>query len=148
MLQSAVLAERAGIDIEIDSEAGWRTVLDTAVTRFAPDGGPEALFTLGPRPDLLGSPATGPGLASLDAALDPSAELDDVSVASRVLPAFLHATVTGASRGDEVAVAVNGTIRATTTVYADGDVLGVAAVVPPESFVDGANEVRFLRITG
>ncbi len=101
----------------------------------------------GPRPDLLGLPtesACGP-TAGIQVQFD-EAPFQAVDTSSDFVPAEIVGLVRGLRPGQAVdlAVAVNGTVHATTTSYLYGAVNASiwAAIVPETSFRDGRNRVE------
>ena len=68
----------------------------------------------------------------------------DVDLDSPVLPSFVAGDAGALRPGTELAVVVNGRIEATTRVYRNGGRARYAALVPPESLRDGANEVAVI----
>ena len=118
-----------------------------------------ALFGSGADPFALGSDSRLDGLraAGLPAGrgsggrveLDNTGLLAEVDPAGRTLPVFLTGRLSGPlEAGARLAVAINGTVRATVTAYADQGELRLSALVPPDSLRKGANEVAVYRVTG
>jgi hypothetical protein len=116
---------------------------------------PEAIFSVGPHPQLLGRSLD--SLSVVDASsFDVQLEGEPFYRQVRTDGPFLPAGVTGRVLGDpqggparELAVSVNGTIRAVTRTspYWEEN-RAFEAVVPPESFREGTNAVDILLITG
>lgn len=92
------------------------------------------VYGIGPRPDLIGRrvPAGGRSV--------------DVDGDSPVLPSFVSGAADGLGPGAELAVAVNGRVEATTRVYGNEGRSLYAALVPPASLRDGANEIAVLEV--
>jgi hypothetical protein len=106
---------------------------------------PEDLFLVGPYPELLGQ-AVPPGDATVGSAtVDDLGAFDDVQPRLGTVPAL----VTGSLQHDRppaaVAVALNGTIVATSQVYGD-DPARFATVLPDTAFVAGANRLEVLAV--
>jgi hypothetical protein len=99
-------------------------------------------FAIGPRPDLIGrrigDEPPGDGRAELE---DPG-QFDDVDLGSPLLPIWVSGTVTTLPGGSEVAIVVNGRVRATTEI----DRGRFGALVPPSALRAGDNEVEVVEI--
>jgi hypothetical protein len=111
--------------------------------------GPGRIFEIGPHPDLIGQPASAAGPA-LDVEL-PNADLyANVDPASGLVPVHVVGQVNGPDRHPrDIAVAVNGTIRAVgnTFTLAVGDAGELVSVMVPESaFRKGRNRVEVLEV--
>ena len=124
-----------------------RERVDEKLALFGSGASAGAVPQVGPRPDLLGLPSTaacGPP-AKIQVLLDET-PFQDVDSSSDFVPAEIVGTVRGLGPGEAVdlAVAVNGTVRATTTNYLYGAVNASiwAAIVPESSFRDGQNRVE------
>ena len=111
--------------------------------------GPGRLFEIGPHPELIGQPASAAG-PPLDVELANAGEYERVDPASGFLPTNVVARVNGPDRHPrDIAVAVNGTIRAvgntfTLAVGDEGEL--VCVMVPESSFRKGRNEVEVLEL--
>src|SRR5215210_1014448 len=111
--------------------------------------GPGRIFEIGPHPELIGQPASAAG-PPLDATLSDAGEYERVDPASGFLPTNVVARVNGPDRHPrDIAVAVNGTIRAvgntfTLAVGNEGELVSV--MVPESAFRKGRNEVQVLAI--
>jgi hypothetical protein len=92
------------------------------------------VYGIGPRPDLLGRRVTAP----------PRVRRVDVDPEAPVLPSFIAGDAGDLRPGTELAVVVDGRVAATTRVYRDDGRARYAALVPPESLRDGANEVAVI----
>jgi hypothetical protein len=102
------------------------------------------IWRAGPRSDLVGSTLgeAGPSLVhAKDSELEGGTAFDDVDGRSGTVPALVRGRVSRADTGDVVAVAVNGTVAATSPVFRRGDAPSFAVVVGDEWFRPGANEV-------
>jgi Sulfatase len=109
-----------------------------------PDG-PDRIYEIGPHPELIGQPASAAG-PKLDVDLAYADEYDNVDPASGLVPAHVVGRVNGPDRHPrEIAVAVNGTIRAvgntfTLAVGDEGELVSV--MVPETAFHKGRNRVE------
>ena len=125
---------------------------------FGSDAGPNGLFRIGDRADLLGRRVSEIGIAGAPTAAEPTTdvELDQVWAYREVDPDsfFIPAHVTGRARFArprdapmELAVAVNGTVEAVTRTFGhDGDGARFTAMVREEAFVAGRNQVEVFEI--
>ena len=136
-----------GPPVEVD-DRDRDLLLDRGVDRFLPEvGDPLRWWKRGPHRDLVGTEvAAASGLTPLEARLDPASDPSDVDPTTDEVPGLVIASVPDAAPGDAVAVAVDGTIWATTEVWDTGDGPMVAAMVPFDAFRSGANEVTVLGI--
>jgi len=111
--------------------------------------GPGRIFEIGPHPELIGQPASAAG-PPLDATLSDASDYEHVDPASGLVPVHVVASVNGPDRHPrDIAVAVNGTIRAVgnTFTLAVGDAGELVSVMVPESaFKQGRNEVQVLQV--
>jgi Sulfatase len=107
--------------------------------------GPDRIYEIGPQPELIGQPASAAG-AKLDVELAYADEYEQVDPASGYVPAHVVGRVRGADRHPrDIAVAVNGTIRAvgSTFTLAVGDEGELVSVMVPETaFHEGRNRVE------
>jgi len=107
--------------------------------------GPDRIYEIGPHPELIGQPASTAG-AKLDVELAYADEYEHVDPASGYVPAHVVGRVKGADRHPrDIAVAVNGTIRAVGNTFAlavgdEGEL--VSAMVPETAFHQGRNRVE------
>jgi hypothetical protein len=67
-----------------------------------------------------------------------------------VLPVWVTGKVSGASGKLDVAIAVDGVVRAVSNSFrlANGDEDLIASLIPPSSLRDGANELEVYSVTG
>jgi hypothetical protein len=111
--------------------------------------GPERIFQIGPNSELIGQPASAAGEA-LDVELANGRDYESVDPASGYVPVHVVGRVNGADRTPrDIAVAVNGTIRAVGSTFelAVGDEGELVSVVVPESaFTKGRNRVQVLQV--
>jgi hypothetical protein len=70
--------------------------------------------------------------------------------AGRLVPAYLSGELggTGAEPGRRLAVAVNGRVAAVTRSYREDEQTRVDALVPPQAFREGRNDVQYFVISG
>ena len=73
--------------------------------------------------------------------------LDVVDLATDVIPTYVTGQLTGTTRPRQnLAISVNGTIRAVTRSFADGGETKFAALLPEESLRDGANHLSVFAV--
>jgi hypothetical protein len=87
-----------------------------------------------------------PAVADEGVRLDGAADYANVAPDTRVVPAYVSGAVTGLAAGDEVAVAIDGRIQATTRVRPEGEELVFAALVPPTTLAPGSHAVAIYRV--
>jgi Sulfatase len=112
--------------------------------RWLGDGG---LWSLGPRPDLLGKrvpplSSGGGGSATIGVA---DAE-EDLDPAADPLPVFVEGELSGVDANDVVAIAVNGRVVATCRAFRFEEELRYGVVVPPFSLRRGENRFGVYRV--
>jgi hypothetical protein len=114
-----------------------------------PGGDPFALLPDG-APDMRGqSVDAGRAEAPFRATLDGSSAYDDVDLTSGVIPVRTTGKLLGDVQGDEfIGVAVNGTIGAVTRSYVEDGKPAFQAMVPPDLFRSGSNDVELFLIDG
>jgi hypothetical protein len=148
----AVGAGTSGKDVTLPfPEFALRRVagLQEMTARFGSDDGGRRLYATGPHWDLLGrrpaSLASAPALGRVE--LDSAHLLADFRPDSRLVPSFVSGRVVGELRpGTSVAVALGGRIRSVAQVFAAGDELRLAALVPAEAFEAGANSIDLFAV--
>jgi hypothetical protein len=131
-----------------------QSLIDRKVALFGSGAdGPDRIYRVGPNQELVGRP-----LAALDVAgeSDAAVELtdagayDDVDLDGPVLPVWITGEVSGGT-GDrrDVAIAVNGVVRAVSNTFELANREGelIAALIPPSSLRDGANEVEVYEVS-
>jgi hypothetical protein len=107
--------------------------------------GPGRLFEIGPHTELIGQPASAAG-EELDVNLAYKRDYENVDPDTGYVPAHVVARVNGPDRHPrDIAVAVNGTIRAVGNTFelavgSDGELVSV--MVPESAFREGRNEVQ------
>lgn len=127
---------------------GQRAQLERQSAVFPP-GNEAALYEIGPRRDLVGRRVTSArpsGAAS--GRIDGAALYRKVNPATGVVPAYVTGELSGVAPGRTIAVAVNGTIRATGQTYSSGGGTRYSVIVRPSAFRNGANRVEILGVGG
>jgi len=128
-----------------------RAALAQQIAEFG-TGSRERLYRIGPHRDLLGKRvlALGAGERSdVEVDIDGAQQLDAVDLRSEVLPAYVTGRISGGSNEDEdLAVALNGTIAATTRSYDDAGEERFAALVPERLLHNGSNLVETFAVSG
>jgi hypothetical protein len=107
--------------------------------------GPDRIYRIGPHPELIGQPASAAG-PKLDVDLAGADDYQHVDAASGLVPVHIVGSVNGPDKHPrDIAVAVNGTIRAVgnTFTLAVGNAGELVSVMVPESaFHKGRNTVE------
>jgi hypothetical protein len=116
----------------LSSVLAKRRAREGAETRLLRDG----VYAIGPRPELIGRRV----------AVRPGGKELMVDNPDGVLPSFVSGPIGGLEPGSELAVAVNGRVRATTRAYRDGGRSVFAALVPPSSLREGPNAVAVFEV--
>ena len=107
--------------------------------------GPERLYEIGPHPELIGQPASAAG-EELDVDLTYQRDYGNVGADPTYVPVHVVGQVNGPDRHPrDIAVAVNGTIRAVGNTFKlavgdDGELVSV--MVPESAFKKGRNDVQ------
>ncbi len=135
-------------------EQRWRRAVRRKLALFGSGGGrePEALFRIGPQPELLGQRASSLPRArgSETAVIHQAAQLRRVDPASGFVPGEITGEVPDGQQGGgrPIAVVVNGTIAATGWTFSleGSSVENFEAIVPERAFQRGANDVRVFEI--
>lgn len=102
--------------------------------------------------DLLGEEVA--GLSADDhpssrVVLDNPEWYSDLEVDADFIPALLTGAVVGDIDGDAVlAVAINGRIEALTRTWVQGERTRFQAIIPPDAFIDGSNDMSILVVGG
>lgn len=143
---------RAAESVSVSFKAFLRqraTALRRQLRRFPAD--PAAVWRVGPAQELLGrristlprSGAAGRGRVAnraLYRRVNPSR--------TGVVPSYVTGRLSGIPPGRTLAIAVNGTIRATSESYSVGGRVRFSGLVPPSAFRRGRNDVRVLLVDG
>jgi hypothetical protein len=107
--------------------------------------GSDSLYRIGTATELLGLPVRDwPPSSTVRVRIEGGDRLRNVRLGSEFVPAHISGVVAEAELGSEkeLAVAVNGRIRALTRSFRDeGGTERFRALVPPSTFVEGANRV-------
>lgn len=107
------------------------------------------LWTLGPRPDLIGRKAASrKGLRRATVRLDDPDRLRRVRPGSGRAPALVSGVLRGVAPGEEIAVSLNGRIRATTRAFRFAGAIRFGAMLPPAKMRKGRNRVTVWAIRG
>ncbi len=134
-------------------EAEKQALIDRKVALFGSGAdGPDRIYRVGPNQELVGKsvsllPASGASSAKVSLT-DPGA-YDDVDLEGPVLPVWVTGKVSGADERLDVAIAVNGVVRAVSNTFklaTGGDEL-IAALIPPSSLRNGSNTVEVYEVT-
>ncbi|HMJ96360.1 MAG TPA: sulfatase-like hydrolase/transferase, partial [Thermoleophilaceae bacterium] len=129
-----------------DFTAERRAIIDRNQRLFGSGAdGPERVYEIGPHPELIGQPASAAG-AELDVDLSYKSEYGKVGGDPTYVPVHVVGQVNGPDRHPrDIAVAVNGTIRAVGNTFKlavgnDGELVSV--MVPESAFQKGRNRVQ------
>jgi hypothetical protein len=137
-----------------------QTLIDRKVALFGSGAdGPDRIYRVGPNQELVGRPvsslAAGGDSDAKVSLTDPGA-YDDVDLEGPVLPVWVTGKVSGADGRLDVAIAVNGVVRAVSNTFelaTGGDEL-IAAMIPPSSLhntpsggTGGSNTVGVYEVT-
>ena len=131
-----------------------QALIDRKVALFGSGAdGPDRIYRVGPNQELIGRPVSeldAGGESDATVALTDSGAYDDVDVDGPVLPVWVTGEVSGgAADPRDVAIAVNGVVRAVSSTFElanrDGEL--IAALIPPSSLRDGANEIDVYEVT-
>lgn len=132
--------------------AGLERIVSWKLATFTGGAGsPDGLFHFGPHHDLVGRPLTElavAGTSELRTVLLRSELYRDVDPDGSFVPAYVLGEVRGAAgdRRHQLAIAVNGRVRAVTRSYRAGVEERFAALVGSGAFRAGANDVAVLEI--
>jgi len=113
--------------------------------------GPERIYRVGPNQELLGRAASSAGDSEAQVSLVAAEGLADVDPEGEVIPTWIVGRVAGGDgEKKDIAVAVNGTIRAVGNTFrlaTGGDEL-LAVMIPPSALRAGRNEVEVFEVRG
>jgi hypothetical protein len=147
--KSSVVAHAVGHKVEYDGRAGYREMLERNVEAFAPGAGPLRLYRIGPHRSLVGEDARDLPLGDpLPWRVTPEHPDDygDVDLEARQLASYVRADVRGAPARAPIAVVLNGKVAAVPrTIEHDGDAT-LGAMIPPQWFRDGRNDLDFFAV--
>jgi hypothetical protein len=134
--------------VDIDGEAGWRTVTAAAVDRFLVGSGPERFWQIGTGSELVGLRSDEAPDAALEAVdftlVDP--DTYNLSRSSRTVPALVRGTVDARHRGQRLAIVVNGVIGAVGPAYTTGAGADFAVMVDDGLLRPGTNVIEVYRL--
>jgi len=131
-----------------------QALIDRKVALFGSGAdGPDRIYRVGPNQDLVGRRVGSldvAGASDLDVALTDPGGYDDVDLDGPVLPVWVTGRVAGGDGERDVAIAVNGVVRAVSNTFelANGGGDLIAALIPPSSLRDGANTVEVYEVSG
>jgi hypothetical protein len=132
--------------------SGRDTEVEEMRERLGDEHGWDAVYALGTDGDLFGTPVETLEASPLNGA---RAQFDDAGAFASVdpdgglVPAFVRARLSGPiESGQRLAVAVNGTVRGVTQSFDSNGQVRLGAMVPPDSFNAGKNDVRVYAISG
>ncbi|MDQ2622929.1 MAG: sulfatase-like hydrolase/transferase, partial [Actinomycetota bacterium] len=115
-----------------------KRILALQISRLGTGG----LWTLGPRPRLIGKRPSGRvNAAGASVRIDNPSRLDRVRPGSGKVPALISATVRGIKPDRTLAIVLNGRIRATARTFIHEGAVRFGAMLPPSKFRRGHNEV-------
>jgi hypothetical protein len=134
-------------------EAEKQALIDRKVALFGSGAdGPDRIYRVGPNQELVDKsvsslPASGASSAKVSLT-DPGA-YDDVDPKGAVVPVWVTGKVSGGDGSLDVAIAVNGVVRAVSNTFrlANGGEDLIAALIPPSSLRDGRNSVEVYEVT-
>jgi len=130
-----------------------QALIDRKVALFGSGAdGPDRIYRVGPNQELVGRQ-----VSSLDVGGDSGAKVsltdpgayDDVDLEGPVLPVWVTGKISGAGDRIDVAIAVNGVVRAVSNTFelANGGDELIAAMIPPSSLRAGRNTVEIYEVT-
>jgi hypothetical protein len=128
--------------------------LDVAAQKLEkfPNGDPFGLAPEGTA-DLLGASVTNLDIeseASFSAQLANAEAYGNVDLTADLIPAHIRGTVdrSPSDAPARIAIAINGSIQAITQTFVHEGMVQFQAMIPPDSFTPGRNEVRLIHIDG
>lgn len=115
-------------------------------------GSRERLYRIGHHPSLLGKPVlelAAQPRSDVRVEIDGAQLLNTVDLHSEIIPSYVTGRIlSGSGAGEELALAVNGTIAATTRSYDDSGEERFAALVPERMLHTGSNPVELFGVSG
>jgi hypothetical protein len=110
-----------------------------------------AVYRIGSHRDLLGAGAhrvrRAPETDASASLVDPS-RYESVDPDGLTVPSVIEGELEGVEPGEELAIAVEGRIAAMTRAFEAVGVVRFVALVPPRTFVEGANRIEVFRVAG
>jgi hypothetical protein len=129
-----------------------RRQLDLKIRLFGEGkDGPDREFRVGPNQQLIGKPATSAGQSESKVSLVDAGEYRNVDLKSATLPIWITGRVSGGgSAPKDIAVAVNGRVRAVSSTFhlATGGGLIMGVLLPESAMKQGANRVEVYEVQG
>ncbi len=113
--------------------------------------GPERIYRIGPNQQLIGQKAQSAGRSQSEVALVAPSAYASVDPDGATIPIWVTGRVSGGAGGpQDIAVAVNGTVRAVGNTFrlATGGGQLIGLLVPPSSFKKGRNTVEVFEVQG
>jgi hypothetical protein len=127
------------------------STLRTLSTLLGPAPDWSGVYEIGPHSRLQGADASrirrAPVTDASASLVDPS-RYESVDPDALAVPSLIEGQLDGVEPGEELAVAVDGRIAAVTRAFEAAGAVRFVALVPPRTFVEGANRVEVFRITG
>ena len=118
------------------------------VAKFGQGAGYHHFFDIGPNKQLLGQPAQSAGTSQSKVSLVEPGAYAGVDPAGTTVPMWVTGRVSQGSQPEDIAVAVNGTVRAVGSTFklatGGGSLMGV--LVPENSFRKGKNSVEVFQV--
>jgi hypothetical protein len=126
-----------------------QAAIERRLSKFGEGTWGPAFFHIGPNPQLLGQPATSSGDSQSKVALVEPGAYANVDPKGTTIPIWVTGRVSGGSGPPkDIAVAVNGTVRAVGNTFklatGGGELMGV--LVPESSFKKGKNDVEVYEV--
>ena len=108
---------------------------------------PALLWAVGPNRGLVGRSLSEVGAArQLSARYDHAEELEAWDPTAKWSPSHVSGTLSGVGGGQDIALAVNGVIRAVGRTYKFAGDTRFSVMVPESAFSTGGNEVRVVSV--
>jgi hypothetical protein len=128
-----------------------QAAIDRRLSKFGDGTFGPPFFTIGPNPQLLGRPASSAGDSQSKVTLVEPGAYANVDPKGTTVPIWVTGRVSGGSGPPkDIAVAVNGTVRAVGNTFklatGGGELMGV--LVPESSFKKGKNSVEVYEVQG